>query len=300
MTKRFLFILLALTIATSCSKDDDGGSNCAPVNFLQAQVESGTTAYLSWDYTSEDPNISFVVEYGPEGFAVGTGTVRITQSNELRLTDLTGGTPYSYYVKVKCSDGSFSENIGPKNFTTLECEAITTASIIYVDETMAALYWDQYTDLAAIEYGLEGFQIGSGTTVQVDSNEYLFQNLTPSTTYDVYLRNICGNQYSEYSDVVRFTTLDMCKRPNSIYLITFGQTYVQIGWDRQGESAWQVEYGLVGFNLGSGMVLNTSDSSIVIDAGINPGTTYEFYVRTNCGSNGYSGYTGPLVITTAQ
>lgn len=129
-------------------------------------------------------------------------------------------------------------------------------------------------------------------------NSYILENLLPSTTYEFYVRNICESDFSEDSNVKSFTTLDICKTPQNLQLLGAGRHYVSITWNGQDESAWQVEYGPVGFNLGTGIVLNTSNTSPRIENGINSNTTYEFYVRANCGTNGYSNNAGPLVVST--
>lgn len=43
-----------------------------------------------------------------------------------------------------------------------------------------------------IEYGPSGFIQGGGTVVQVTTNPFTVNNLTPSTTYDFYVRDSCG------------------------------------------------------------------------------------------------------------
>src|SRR5690606_25309805 len=108
----------------------------------------------------------------------------------------------------------FSENAGPKNFTTIECEALEKISVYDITETTAHLVWYMATEVSELEYGPTGFVMGTGTKISLtDSYWYDLENLTPSTTYDVYVRNVCGSNYSPYSEVTSFTTLDVCKKP---------------------------------------------------------------------------------------
>ncbi|CAL2087745.1 T9SS type A sorting domain-containing protein [Tenacibaculum sp. 190524A02b] len=48
-----------------------------------------------------------------------------------------------------------------------------------------------------VEYGLKGFTIGYGTTVQTDTNNFTLENLPSNTELDIYLRAVCGNASNE-------------------------------------------------------------------------------------------------------
>ena len=73
----------------------------------------------------------------------------------------------------------------------------------------AILNWTESTNQLSveIEYGASGFVIGSGTTLNSTGSSYLIESLTSNTDYDMYIKTICVNDESEFSDVVTFTTL---------------------------------------------------------------------------------------------
>lgn len=52
-----------------------------------------------------------------------------------------------------------------------------------------------------IEYGIAGFAPGTGTTIQNVSKPYLLQGLTSGVTYDFYIRKICVNSFSVWSEL---------------------------------------------------------------------------------------------------
>jgi len=73
------------------------------------------------------------------------------------------------------------------------------------------LTWTEIGDASAWEivYGPQGFTPGdtASTSVTVTENPYTLDNLTPSTTYDIYLRSDCGGDYSPYAyNVITVTT----------------------------------------------------------------------------------------------
>lgn len=92
---------------------------------------------------------------------------------------------------------------------------------------------------------------------------------------------------------------ETCTTPEDINLVNIESTSFLVAWDGKNETAWEVEFGLAGFQLGTGTTLPTSNTSQEV-LNLTPSTTYELYVRANCGSAGFSGYSGPIVITTNQ
>ena len=49
-----------------------------------------------------------------------------------------------------------------------------------------------------VQYGLQGFTLGTGTTVLVTANPYTMTNLTPNSFYQVYVRAVCTPGDSSY------------------------------------------------------------------------------------------------------
>ncbi len=76
-----------------------------------------TTANLSW--TSPNPAGPWQIEYGPQGFVQGTGTiVNNILTNSHTLTGLLPLTAYSYYVRTICEADNVSPWSAVRNFTT--------------------------------------------------------------------------------------------------------------------------------------------------------------------------------------
>ena len=90
---------------------------------LQATVNNVTTtsANISWD---GDNTGTYEVQYGLNGFALGTGAISTSQATSLVLQTLTSGSNYQYYIRKVCSDYTTAWS-GPFSFSTL-CEAFGT------------------------------------------------------------------------------------------------------------------------------------------------------------------------------
>lgn len=75
-----------------------------------------TSADLSW--TSPNPAGPWEIEYGPQGFVQGTGTIVNSATNTLTITGLSPLTSYSYYVRTICEPDNVSPWSAVRNFTT--------------------------------------------------------------------------------------------------------------------------------------------------------------------------------------
>lgn len=151
-----------------------------------------------------------------------------------------------------------------------------------------------------IEIGPTGFSLGNGTVFRTSEIQFFIDGLDPETNYDLYMRSNCGSEgFSSYisTQFVTAVAVPDCNQPTDLFLADLGSDFIGIGWSENNETAWVVEYGLVGFELGTGETLSTSQSTVTIP-NLNPSTTYEIYVRANCGSEGLSEYSDAIVITT--
>jgi Secretion system C-terminal sorting domain len=91
---------------TSCSEPID----------INVSNETNTTAFITWQ--AQPISNNYEIEYGTEGFTLGTGTIiEVTNANAKLLTNLVPSTKYSYYVRSICNMSS-SLTVGPKSFST--------------------------------------------------------------------------------------------------------------------------------------------------------------------------------------
>ncbi len=184
---------------------------------------------------------------------------------------------------------------------TNNCVEPLSISVDLINSESARILWDPGNETAfEIEYGLTGFSTGTGTVAQTSQTNFFIDGLNPMTTYDAFVRSNCGSDgFSDYISV-SFTTLkpvNPCNTPTNLDLIAVTSSTITIGWSENNETAWEIEYGLSGFTIGTGTVIQTSQSNYEI-TGLQSSTTYEIYVRANCGVDGFSDYSDQLVVTT--
>ena len=296
--KQIFFIILFSIV--SCSSDDSNetsvDSDCTIPNSLS--IENVGKYFVELNFNSNQA-ISFIIEYGETGFLLGSGNTLEFNDYSVEINDLTVSTVYDVYIKSICENGIETEFSNPLTFSTLDCTIPIISTPINITTNSAQISWsDNGESNFEIEYGIEGFEIGSGTNIQVSNNFHEIENLEYSTTYDVYIRTICNNQnYGDFSVRKQFTTLPICNKPENLHWTSIGSSDISFSWSTNGETNWQVEYGLVGFQLGTGTIFNTSVRPTSI-SGLQNNTTYEIYLRANCGADDYSEYADSLIVTT--
>ncbi|WP_177761244.1 fibronectin type III domain-containing protein [Flavobacterium sp. I3-2] len=73
-----------------------------------------------------------------------------------------------------------------------------------------------------------------------------------------------------------------CIQPTNVNFLDIGYEYVVLDWDGQGNSGFELEYGVTGFTQGTGTTILNVTKPYTLE-NLTPGTTYDFYVRKKCG-----------------
>lgn len=180
-----------------------------PTNVTDDKITT-TSVELEWDEV--DGAQSYVIEYGATGFTLGNGTQVTSNEEEYDLSGLSASTNYDIYVQAVCTDVS-SDFSSAFTFTTDDeatCDIPTNIEADDIENNSVELEWDEVDGAQSyvIEYGATGFTLGSGTQVTSDEEDYELENLSASTSYDVYVKAICSNgAESEFSAVYTFSTV---------------------------------------------------------------------------------------------
>jgi len=294
----------ALLLTASCNKEEEPG--CPQPDF---SLNTGSFNNCN-NNNSPYLNISaqgyagfFEIEYGPNGFTRGTGTMQ-TISGSTNLNGLSAGT-YDLYARSNCGGTDFSEWAGPKSFLVQQTSANCPAPTNLSSDSQLELSWEdgsyQDPDEYELEYGAAGFSIGSGTRESVSGSYNYFYDgsFAKNTTYDFYVRARCGSNYSSWSEKHTFTASfnrNMCLPPTqvNVYSLTnfFGDCIgYRFEWDANGESEWELS--LVGRNdsPGSGNIENTSATED--DFLVACGYSRDFYIRAVCANGNKTAWFGP-------
>lgn len=154
-----------------------------------------------------------------------------------------------------------------------------------------------------VECGPTGFVQGTGTAQTTSSTSVDIPNLTPSTTYDVFVTSICNAE--DRSQVYKMSSLttspSQCTGTVSLSVLQYTPTTIDLNCSYSGfAQQYDIEYGLHGFALGSGTKVSTSGTDTSVTVSVQPSTYYDFYIRAVCSGNDPSAYVKFEVTTTEQ
>jgi PKD repeat protein len=220
--------------------------------------------------------------------------------------------------------GPAADNSGTGNFAYLEASAGSVGQQAYLESPFLDL-----TPLTTPElrffYHLFGNAMGtlsvdvfSATSQTWTNGVYTRTGQVQTAGADPYLQAIVDlSAFAGDSIVLRFTGIKgnerfgdmaiddisvdeqpLCPQPDSLAASNITATTVDLNWLSGGATNWQVEYGPVGFTLGTGTLVNAATNPFTL-TGLNAAQVYDIYLRDSCGLGNTSIWIGPITITTA-
>ena len=168
------------------------------------------SAGLNWVNYNQSA-LSFDLVYGMAStFDTLTGTILTGITDTFHaLTGLTSATTYKACIKAHCSSENGTWSIA-RSFTTLAaCPTPTQLAVDTVNAYGATVTWtpgasETSWELMCVPHGTA---MSAGISGYPTSSTYQITNLTPATTYDVYVRADCGlGEYSYWTAATTFTT----------------------------------------------------------------------------------------------
>ncbi len=160
--------------------------------------------------------------------------------------------------------------------------------------------------LMDVAYGAD--QSGAGMTnilasgIVCDNSTYtLFTyTFTPASsgTYYFGVKSTSSTSTPWYLsfDDFRFEPTPACPMPTGLTVTGITNVTANIGWSDA--TTVDIDYGTPGHPAGTGTVINTVTTNPYTITGLSAYTSYDVYVRQNCGSGSYSSWAGPLTFTT--
>lgn len=91
-----------------------------------------------------------------------------------------------------------------------------------------------------------------------------------------------------------------CQMPFNLLTGIINSTNAELMWESSGcgQSSWDVHLTQQGGGLPVSEPSNPEVTSTFTATALSPSTAYDFYVRSNCGTNGFSDWAGPFTFTT--
>ena len=163
----------------------------------------------------------------------------------------------------------------------------TTASTLYID-VFNGTSWTEgvasYTELQEWGEATVNISAYSSTTTQIR-----FRSMEDVSGY---VGDIC-------IDDVTVDEAPSCPNPSDLNTSGITQTTASLGWtDNAGASLWDIELGAFGFTP-TGTPTQSSVTNPYTYGSLTASTTYDWYVRADCGGGDYSEWIGPISFTTS-
>ncbi len=182
----------------------------------------------------------------------------------------------------------------------LTCQSTDSIYIQSSTPTSATIAWNSSATNWNIVWGVQGFDFNSGQQVNNTSlNPYTFSNLASGIVYEMYVQDTCqGSGTGIWIGPFSFTG-QICLSPSQLGANPITSSSASLIWTNNvpGVSLFSIEWGLQGFTQGVGIPVNNIQSPYVL-SGLSPTTTYDYFVKTNCGTNNSSSWAGPYTFTT--
>ena len=128
------------------------------------------------------------------------------------------------------------------------------------------------------------------------SRKYFYTNSSSATSIIRFLAKSDFGDDDIYIDNVSVIAVD-CPPPTDTDTYGLSTTAELVSWKENGTAtSWDIEYGVSNFAPTGVPTVNLNTNSYKI-TGLSPGTTYKYYLRSNCGG-GNSIWSGPYYFTT--
>lgn len=135
--------------------------------------------------------------------------------------------------------------------------------------------------------------IGSGETTWIEYYHLLNAD-------DIQIRIFGISDYglkNTYIDAFSIAEAPTCLQPSNLTVNNITPNSADIDWTMgNDETAWIVEFGIAGFEIGTGTTISADSHPISLED-LSSNTNYEFYVKSDCDDE-VSPWAGPLAFTT--
>ena len=123
------------------------------------------------------------------------------------------------------------------------------------------------------------------------------ENIAASTVRLHVADNVQCTSSGCYFTTVQF--LPSCPQPIDLSINNVTTATAVATWTAGGtETLWDLEYGLQGFEQGTGTTVNNLSANSFTFSSLTPGTTYQYYVKAKCAVDDQSFWSGPFSFTT--
>ena len=269
-------------------------NNCPPPTLRDPIVRS-TNVTLRWRNTGTVYNVGYRLAASSSWITANA----TTEDTFYTINTLYPMTDYVFRVRQHCDTNGVSNWAeGRFNSSDVPCLSPMGLHVVSVTNNSVKLKWTPEEN--NIGYRLHVFNTYYDVYKTRAIAGYTLTGLDPNTRYYASVQAECQDfdDPSEWSDTISFVT-DVCPDATNLTASDVQGNSVVLDWSEGGrESEWEIEWGLEGFDLGTGIRLTTDHHPYLL-TGLTGETSYDIYVRAVCGSNFVSeNWSNRVTITT--
>jgi len=293
---------------------------CTQPGSVTADAITTSTATINW--TAGATETSWNIEYGPTGFTQGTGTTDTTTATTYNLSGLDSNTAYHFYVQADCGT-SLSDWVGPLVFLTAPSCGDTifdsggaTGNYANNESTTVTIFPENTGDLVTftfLSFGTESccddLTVYDGPDISADVVGVYAGSTIPdpiTSSHPTGALTFVFDSDGSVTDIgyeisISCAPAPSCYPPTGLTISNISGSTADFDWTAgTGNTAW--EYIIVPTGnpapTGSGTAAPVTSTQLT---GLDFETTYDVYVRADCGTvDGYSTWSGPVTFTTTQ
>lgn len=186
----------------------------------------------------------------------------------------------AFYAESTVAGGDNNLHIDNVLFDAIPaCQKPTGISVSNIASRSAEINW--ISDAAAWQICINGDE---EHLVAAAEKPFVLSNLVPDSAYSIKVRSVCDELFSEWSNIVRFTTLVACPAPDSLRAeLTAGDGSVAtLRWAAGASGEWLVQYSL-NASLSDSIEVSVSDVAELELTNLVAESTYYARVKSICG-----------------
>jgi hypothetical protein len=287
--------------------------DCPAINPATLSIEDVTTNLVQLLWIPIASAEDYTVEYGPAGFPQGFGLTFTTTTAAAEITGLNPCVEYDFYITANCGvDAGSSTPVGPITITTLPENAGDPC--IYTLELFDSVGdgWNNASLVVTVNGVTNTYTFFSGFSATFEvtafSNLPIVIEYVPGTFENEVSFNILDpddnviysdGPFPQTGEILNIVACPTCAGPNALTMLDVNATNAIAGWDAAIDPGdYFIEYGPLGFTLGTGMVISGSDITSATLTGLQENTYYDVYIRYFCEDGEPAKTLGPVTFKT--
>ena len=257
---------------------------CASIQTVTFGDKTYNSVVVNWTATAAG---KWDVRYKGAGDADYTEAGTNLTVQTITLNDLKTNVAYTIEVKAACS-----EEWTAAETLTLHYSSPTNITASNIKDVTATLSWDAVADAPEGKYkymlkkGLDFYADDYEKSTEVTGTTVDLTNLKPATTYRVYVFTVYGED--QHSGVTEGSLTTGTVAPYDLEVSEITTTSAHFTWQFDGYSACCYQYAVgddpnaLEWNQTSNTLCNVENFTL---NGLQPGTTYTLYVRSDYGND---------------